>query len=507
MRPTGLPALEIRLGGAPLPPAALASLEQVLVRQALSVPAQCELVLADPRGSLAREGVAPGTQLEVRAGQAEEPLFEGDVTAVEMSYGPRRDLRIRIRGYDVLHRLRERQPVRAHAGVSALELARELTGELGLAVEASGPAPPWRHRVQHRQTDLEWLVELAARSGLYLALRGRTLHLATLEGLGAPLPLAYGETLLEADVELNARGACRAVKGAGWSARDVTAHAAVAAAPRSGRAVRASGAGSPASGAGSPASGERTVANVRAEMSAHVEGQAQALLDASAAREVVLRGVAQGDPRLRPLARVELSGLSPLVTGTYVLSEVTHTIDAERGFLSELSTAPPAAPPRTAAAGMALGVVTEVDGRTGRVKVRLPAHAGVETDWLQVATLGAGGKKGLTLVPDREDTVLVLYAHDDPAEGVVIGGLYGAEGPPDAGVESGRVQRFSLHSRGGHRVVLDDAKKTLRLEDPTGNFLELGPEGVHLHAEVPLTLEAPGKDIVIRGDAVDFKRD
>src|SRR5262245_54976826 len=192
MKPTGLPALEIRLGGAPLSADALASLEEVCIRQALSVPSQCELVLADPRGSLAREGVALGTRLEIRAGQAEEPLFEGDVTAVELSCGPRRDLRLRVRAYDALHHLRERQPVRAHAGLGALELARELAGELGLEVESSAAAPPWRHRVQHRQTDLEMLVELAARSGLYLALRVRTLHLATLEGLGAPLPLAYG---------------------------------------------------------------------------------------------------------------------------------------------------------------------------------------------------------------------------------------------------------------------------------------------------------------------------
>jgi phage baseplate assembly protein V len=248
------------------------------------------------------------------------------------------------------------------------------------------------------------------------------------------------------------------------------------------------------------------VADVSAEEDAHVEGQVQALLDASAAREVVLRGVAQGDPRLRPLARVEIRGLSSLVNGTYVLGAVTHTIDAGRGFLSEISTAPPPSPLRPAGAGMTLGVVTEVDDRTGRVKVQLPAHAGVETDWLQVASLGAGGKKGLTLVPDRDDTVLVLFAHDDPAEGVVIGGLYGADGPPDSGVESGRVQRFSLCSRSGHRVVLDDAKKILRVEDATGSFLELTPDGVQLHAAVPLTLEAPGHPIVIRGDAVDFKR-
>lgn len=496
MKPSGLPALEIRLGGAPLPPGALASLERVRVHQALSVPSQCELVLADPRGSLAKEGVPPGTPMEVRAGQSDEPLFEGEVTAVELSYGPRRDLRLRVRGYDLLHRLREQQPVRAHARVSALDLARELAGELGLSVDASGPAPTWRHRVQHRQSNLELLADLAARSGLYLALRGRTLHLATLEGLGDPVPLAYGETLLEADIELNARGTCRTVKGAGWSAREVTAHAAVAGSPRSGRVVRAS----------SGAAAERTVADVSAEEDAHVEGQAQALLDASAAREVVVRGVAQGDPRLRPLAKVELRGLSELVTGTYVLGEVTHTIEAQRGFLSELSSAPPPSPLRPTAAGVTLGVVTEVDGKTGRVRVRLPACADVETEWLQVATLGAGGKKGLTLVPDREDTVLVLYTHDDPAEGVVIGGLYGEAGPPDPGVDGGRVQRFSLYSRSGHRVVLDDAQRVLRVEDATGSFLELGPEGVQLHAEKPLTLDAPGQPIVIRGSTVDFRR-
>ena len=138
--------------------------------------------------------------------------------------------------------------------------------------------------------------------------------------------------------------------------------------------------------------------------------------------------------------------------------------------------------------------------------IQLPAHADVETDLLPICTLGAGGKKGLTLVPDVGDSVLLLYTHGDPAESVVLGGLYGADGPPDAGVESGRVQRFSLHSRAGHQVVLDDARKTLRLQDPAGSFLELGPDGVHLHAAVPLTLEAPGKGIVIRGDAVDFER-
>ena len=124
----------------------------------------------------------------------------------------------------------------------------------------------------------------------------------------------------------------------------------------------------------------------------------------------------------------------------------------------------------------------------------------------RVLDLGAGAGKGLTLVPDVDDTVLVLLAHEDPAEGVVLGGLYGVAGPPDAGIDQGNVRRFSLHSRSGHKVTLDDARRSVRIEDATGSFLQLSPEGVQLRASVPLTLEAPGQQIVIRGEQIDFRR-
>jgi hypothetical protein len=58
----------------------------------------------------------------------------------------------------------------------------------------------------------------------------------------------------------------------------------------------------------------------------------------------------------------------------------------------------------------------------------------------------------------------------------------------------------------GHKLVLDDAGRTLRLEDGTGSYLELKPSGLRLHSKVPLEIEAPGQPVVIRGDSIDFRR-
>ncbi len=496
----GVPRVQVRLDGAPLTGDDLDALTSVRVQQQLSVPTLCEVSFLGA-ASLARRGVEVGASLEVLAGDEVQPLFSGEVTAVEYAHGPDRTCGVRIRAYDPLHRLRKRQPVRAHVEVTAEELAAELASSVGLTVRCAASLPLWRHLVQHRQSDLDFLAELAGRAGLYLTVRGQVLHLASLEGIDDVPALLLGEGLLEAQLEVNAETACRSVTAAGWNVREADALRAEAGRARSGRSVSARVAADAVGG-----SGERLLVDERAEIEAHVEGVAQAELDRRVAREVVFRGVAEGSASLRPLARVELKGVAESVAGVYVLTEVTHTVDAERGYLCELSSEPPPVRRKPTAAAVALGVVTRVDGGSGRVKVKLPAQADVETDWLQVASVGAGEGKGLTVVPDVDDHVLVVFAHEDPAQGVVLGGLYGKDGPSDSGIEDGGVRRFTLKSRGGHILRFDDGKKLMRFEDPGGSFLELGPEGVTLGSKVPLTIEAKGQPVVIRGDTIDFKR-
>ncbi|WP_224248379.1 phage baseplate assembly protein V [Hyalangium gracile] len=499
----GLPAVTIELGGTSLPATELRALSSVRVQQRLSLPTLCELTFVDPRGTLASSGVAPGTSLRVSTAAQAEPLFSGEVTAIEYAHVAGGTREVRVRGYDLLHRLRKRQPVRAHVQVSLRDVARELVADLGLSVEADAPGPLWRQLVQHGQSDLDFLAELADRCGVYLVLRDGALRLLTLEGEGEPLPLLLGETLLEATVEVNGDPACRAVSADGWDPLRARHHSARASQARQGRRVQVD---APPELLGSP--GERALVNELAEADTHAEAAAQAELDHRSAREVVLTALAEGDARLRPGARVEVRGITPAVSGRYVLTAVNHVLDAQRGFVSELSSAPPARRPRTRASAATLGLVSRVDDPEGlgRVRATLPAYGGVETEWMQVMSVGAGAGRGLVMLPDVGDQVLLVLADGDPARGVVLGGLFGEHAPTDPGVEGGSVRRYSARTAGGHKLVLDDAGRTLRLEDGTGSYLELTPSGARLHSKVPLDIEAPGQPVVIRGHSIDFRR-
>lgn len=496
------PHVEVEVDGLALSPEDASTLATVRVQQRLSLPTLCELVFLDPGGDLADASLQPGPSLRVAVPGESEPLFIGDVTAVEYAYGSSQGLEVRIRGYDALHRLRKRQPLRAHVQVTLEDLAGELAADVGLSVDASESGPVLQNLIQYRQSDFELLAEVAGRCGLHFTARNDTLHVFSLEGIGQPLPLVLGESLLEACLEINGEPATRSVAAFGWDPLRVERHDGRSDRTRLGRDVAADADPDRLGG-----TGERTLADVAVRDDQQAEALAQGELDSRTAAEVVLTGVADGDPRLQPGTPVVVEGVGAPISGRFALTEVDHTIDSRSGYVSRISSGPPPPQPRPWGTVMTYGVVASVDDpdALGRVKVTLPTYGDVETDWMGVVTAGAGSGKGLVALPDVDDQVLVLFAREDPTKGVVIGGLYGAEAPPDAGVEGGAVRRYTFRTPGGQQVQLDDERETIRLENSNGSFIELSPEKATLHSAVRLEIEAPGKPIVIRGRSIDFE--
>lgn len=494
--PLALPRIGVDIDGAPLAEPLGAGLLSLRVRQKLSLPSQCELRFAAP--ALATTQLRIGARLRVSIRGRPDDLFSGSITAIDYLYDPAHGRDIRIRAYDALWTLRQRQPVRAHQQQTLAGLARELTADLGLAVVCDTDGPRWQRIIQ-TGSDLDLLADLARRCGLYFVLRGDSLQFVSLAGSGSALPLSLGAGLLEARIEVNASGACSGVAASGWDPWHAQARGASAGAARSsGRLELAKPAGL----------GQRTLVGVALQDDAHAEALAQAAFDAGAAHAVTFWGVAEGDPALRPGSLVALSGVAPAVAGDYVLTEVTHTLDADHGFQSELSSVPPPLPPRKSGPGSALGVVTRVDDpeHLGRIQVSLPAFCNVETDWLEVAAPGAGQGKGLLALPDVDDVVLLLLADDDPTQAVVIGSLFAANRLPQGEELVGEGASFSFVSPGGHKLRLDDGARTVRIEDSGGSYLELAPNGLKLHAAATLEIDAPGQRIFIRGQKIDFVR-
>ncbi|MEO8392034.1 MAG: hypothetical protein ABI700_03490, partial [Chloroflexota bacterium] len=179
-----LPEIIIEREGITLSAQETIALGEVYVRQIVSQPTVCVLTFRDPPGPLAIDTLLqPGTMIRVLVRGQRIPLFVGQVTAVEYKYEPSGGREFRVTAYDLLHRLRKNGSVRAHIQVTLNDLARELASSQGLTVQAHESPPLVQYIIQHRQSDLELLQELAERTGLYLAVREDTLHIFSLAGI------------------------------------------------------------------------------------------------------------------------------------------------------------------------------------------------------------------------------------------------------------------------------------------------------------------------------------
>jgi phage protein D/phage baseplate assembly protein gpV len=497
-----LPRITAHVGGKALDPRQIV---QVRVRRAASLPAQCEMAVLG--GGRDVSGLAPGHPFSVCLQGFDAPLFEGEITAFEAIHGPSQDSVLRVRGYDRLHRLRRRQSVRQYVDTTIAAVARDLLADLGISVAEHAAAPTWQRVVQFARTDLDFLRHLAARSGLHFSLQGDELSLFSLAGLSAagdePIALVLAGNLLEAGVEVNADGFCDEVEVSGWNPQDAGA---LQASAGQGRTPQASAVRALSEGTG------LAQRHFLVDRVCHDEAQAQALaqahLDFCQASGRILRGLAEGDPALRPGAVVELTGMAADLAGRYVLTAVTHTIDSRRGFVTEIDTAPP--PPICPSRGTitALGIVVNVDDpqRWGRVRVRLPSYADLETGWLEVALPAAGKHKGLVALPDVDDRVITLLPGEDAAHGLVIGGLFGTREPPDDAAAHDAVRRFSFRTPQGQLVRLDDRRGEVLIRNSSGSSVRVGRDGIVVRAEGNLELAAPGKQITLKATDINFEK-
>jgi phage baseplate assembly protein gpV len=515
-----IPKLSIEMDAMPMPLEVAQKLAEVRVHQSLSLPTVCELTFYEPRSGFFDDVARlPGTSLQIRVDGFHEILFNGEITAVNYEYGPSRERRIHVRGYDILHRLRKRQPVGAHVQVSLDELVQTLVADLGLQVKAVEPGPLRQNLIQYNQSDFELMAEAADKCGLFFTLRNDVLHLITLEGIGGAVGLDLGSSLLEARIEVNTDSICRSVETTGWDSSRVKSVKGRAEKARVGRQIPAQLIPDQVGG-----SGLRTIVEAAVRDDRQADGIAQAELDRRAACEVIMWGIAEGDTRLRPGTPVEITGVAHSLAGRYVLTTVRHVIDRRRGYVCEIDTLPPRPGSKLVVAGFTLGIVSRIDDpdKLGRVRVVLPNYGEVETGWLSVLVPGAGPKKGIIAPPDVNDQVLVLLLNADPDQSILLGGLYGADGSPDAGVEDGKVNRYTFMTPGSQRIRLDDKAGSIQVENGSGDFIHLTPEKVRfgdsrgslielttgrcrIHSAVDLEIGAPGKRVTISGQAIDFE--
>jgi type VI secretion system secreted protein VgrG len=151
-------------------------------------------------------------------------------------------------------------------------------------------------------------------------------------------------------------------------------------------------------------------------------------------------------------------------------------------------------------------------GNMGRVRAQmLWQKDGEMTDWLRVMTPDAGGGKdgaknrGLVVVPEPGDQVLICFRYNDPDRPFVMGSLF--HGKTGGGGGQGNNTK-SLNSKSGHTISLDDGKGITIVDKSTGNMIEIdGTNTITVTAKLNITLTNGKSSIELNGDTITITAD
>jgi phage protein D/phage baseplate assembly protein gpV len=521
----------ISVGGSPLPEQVQSRVRQVVVDTDAGGPDSCRIVLDDPkRDVLPASGIDLHVELRVTAGrtgeQTGEPVFDGLVYHLGFEYHDRGAFTTVV-AYDRSYGLYNGLHTATYLNVTDSDLVTRLGREVGLTagtIEATSVVH--EHVSQVNETHWDFLSRRAREIDYTLRVTGSRLDFvrSTEAGEGPDpgdfesverLALVPGGNLEQLSARVTAAQQVSEVEVRGWDPK--TKRAVVATAPARTRAAKL--ADDPAAVAGRFGSPRHVTVDLPLTTQAECDAVAQAQAERLAGSCVYAEGVARGDPRLVAGAAVSLGQTGGRFDGKLTVSRARHTWDGS-GYRTSFSVSgvhdrsllglvDNPRPKRTD--GVVVGVVTNVsdpDGR-GRVKLRLPWLSDeYESDWARVVQLGAGDKRGLLLLPEVNDEVLVAFEQGDTRRPYVVGGLYnGVDAPPfDKAVDTaaGKVQERGIRTRKGHELRFVDTDGAERIELKTKDntvtvILDAATKELRIEAGGNVTVHT-GKDFTVTAD-------
>jgi len=123
-------------------------------------------------------------------------------------------------------------------------------------------------------------------------------------------------------------------------------------------------------------------------------------------------------------------------------------------------------------------IVTDNNDPKGLGRVRVKYHwmtDSEKTPWLRVTTPHAGGGKGLFLIPEIGEEVIVGFEGNSGTKPYIIGSVYHGSAKNSFANAGNDVK--TLQSRSGTKVVLNDNEGSVNVEDKDGNNMVMDGAG------------------------------
>ena len=488
--------VDVKIGGAKLPPEFAPDLVDSYVDQGVGVPAAFRLTFRDPyRLLLGKLNITFGTKVvfaPVADGEgAGDPLLTGEVTGLEADYDGTGSYTV-IRGYDLGHRLLRQRRVAAYRNQSASDIARKLAAQDGVPIgRIESTKTVYEFISQSNVTDWDFLARLADENEMVMSVDadGRFQFVKPKSASGAPSPstdgdkspfvLQAGHDILRLRAAVTAADQVGKVESRGW---DVTTKKKLTATSPATANPGITIGTSPGAAAGKFTSAKLVETGTPYDKQTEVKFAADALADDVTGSFAELEVVARGNPKLRPGVPVALADVGVPFEGKYTVTSVRHVFGdgkhyeawvtvSGRQWRSLYGLASGGADTAPKLPSVANALVTDVNDplKQGRVKLQFPwLDDTYVSDWTR--TVQMGGLDGGGIFPlDVNDEVLVAFDRGALDHPFVIGGLYNGRDKPTVVSDvplhdtvRKKASRHTVSDRDGNRMDLLSQKTGLR---------------------------------------------
>ena len=516
----------IKLNGSDLALAKMNYLHEVEVDCGFFMPATATLKFYDEKLDFIDDtSFALGTEVEVLAGGGANPggensttsVFKGIITNIEPEFteeGPYS--MFVIRAYDKSFKMHRGTTSKAYVQVKDSDVVGQVARAAGLQADVDDTAVVHKHIFRHDQSDFEFVAALARRNGYIFYFDGAKLQFKKPASFtGNEVTCVFGKDLLEFRPRFAIGGQVNEVKVHGWDPKTKQAVVGLATNPVFAPSSTTLSRGPAAAQTGFSGAAKLHITSTPATQSV-ADNVAKSVMDRIAGSDMTAEGRALGNVKLKPGGRLVVANVGKF-SGKYFITRVRHVLSQATSFNTEVWTGgmntgtfasllqddprspnPPARP----ASGLLTAIVTNNtdDEKMGRVRIKFPTIADdQEAFWAPVVSVGAGATRGLMVIPEVNDEVLVGFVNGDFDRPYVLGGLWnGSDSLPNAApVADGKVEIREWTSRVGHTVRLTDKSGEEKIEviDKTGkNLLKIdtAKNTVSILAEQDIKLEAKG---------------
>jgi uncharacterized protein involved in type VI secretion and phage assembly len=449
--------VKIKVGGSDLDPAIASSIQETHVESNLVLPDMFTIRLNDP--GMKRIDSHPfeiGKQVEIAmeaaAGSTPKTIFKGEVTSLEPEFMQKKGVTITVRGYDPSNRLHRSRLTKTYQNSTFGDIAKKVISAAGLSAGTVDDAGGTQDFVQQSsETPWEFLWRLARRIDNEVVADGEKIHFRKAGGPnGGPIDLDWGGKLLSFRPRATAGQQVQSVEVRAWDHKTKQAITSTKQQPKLSSKIGIHREQVMKDGL---AGAKLVIGQMAGTTQAEVDALAQSVISRLGDSYTDAHGVAQGNPDLKAGVKVNIKGVGQKFSGTYTLTSAEHVFkggggSGGGGYTTKFTISGRASHSlvdlmagrgdKQWASSVVIGIVTnnQDPDNLGRVRVKYPSLSNEDEGWwARIASTAAGKDRGVLMLPQKDDEVLIAFEHDDPRKPYVLGSVWNAKDTPGDLVE------------------------------------------------------------------------